>query len=411
MIIRRIPEDFAVVEHLVDSYTASVSTERGYCQYALYQLRKTSLTTPQATAMLAKLIGYRASSVQHAGLKDKHAVTTQHVTVGPVPAGAPVPPTIGGGQISARLAGYVTQPIDARAIQYNAFVLVVRSADKSDYAMVQSRLAEMSVEASAQNAAGLLVSNYFGDQRFGSARHGEGFAAARAIKGDALGALKLMIATPARKDTGPLREFTRMAATQWGAWAALADALPPLPQRKAIGALARGATPEQALSALPPDDLRWCVEAYQSWLWNKTAARVVADLAVKDDGAKAWTVESEYGDMLFVPARVIPAALHGATLPTFGPGLLVLESWGSAARAVLGEEGISPADLTVPGIPEMKFGIVSRPLFARVGEVSLSAAHHDELGAERSAKPLKFTLKCTLPKGCYATVLLRAFGQ
>lgn len=48
-------------------------------------------------------------------------------------------------------------------------------------------------------------------------------------------ALRLAVGTPARKDLGVRRAFTRTCAAKWGQWKALAAELPPCPERAIIG--------------------------------------------------------------------------------------------------------------------------------------------------------------------------------
>jgi tRNA pseudouridine13 synthase len=68
------PEDF-----LVDELPAYPASGKGEHQYV--QLRKRLLTTPEAVRRLARACGMNERDVGYAGLKDKHAVTTQWLSL------------------------------------------------------------------------------------------------------------------------------------------------------------------------------------------------------------------------------------------------------------------------------------------------------------------------------------------
>ncbi|MBX9738147.1 MAG: tRNA pseudouridine(13) synthase TruD, partial [Phycisphaerales bacterium] len=228
MKLRRLPEDFGVVEHLTPGTLAQIRTTASATDggasaagerrelHAIYRLTKTQLTTPEASVMLARALKLKASAVEHAGLKDKHAVTTQHVSVRWEVTGAAAPDaprelrSERDGAWGATFVGWMDRPLVAADIGHNQFTLVVRSLDRRDCDLLEARA------KSLDDAGECWLANYFGDQRFGSARHGEGFAAAAMCHGDFLLAFRLLAGSPARKDTGRKRETTRLIASAWG---------------------------------------------------------------------------------------------------------------------------------------------------------------------------------------------------
>src|SRR5262245_61719908 len=146
MTIRRVPEDFVVEEVIAPGARARWSAARaGGSEHAVLELRKKSLTTPDAVGHLAKALGVRAGTVDYAGLKDKHAVTTQHVSVKldqrmAAKLGAqtqwtdPGVDSAGSGAgagWSARLVGWSAGPVTAEAIGANRFTIVVRDLSRA----------------------------------------------------------------------------------------------------------------------------------------------------------------------------------------------------------------------------------------------------------------------------------------
>ncbi|MFM9996242.1 MAG: tRNA pseudouridine(13) synthase TruD [Phycisphaerales bacterium] len=414
MTIRRQPSDFVVTELLVESGSVR-SVPSAEAPFAVYALTKTSLSTPEAVNRLAGALGVRHGAVSAAGLKDKHATTVQHVAVrvrdsaqaGAMPreVGDAAAPT--SGSWSAMLVGWSAEEMTSQWIDRNRFTIVVRDLSRKAVAEMDRRAG---VLALGTTPSAILFVNYFGDQRFGSARHGGGFLAARLIRGDFEGALRLAIGTPARKDTGKKRTLTRAAAAHWGRWREMLAHVPRMPERRALEVLAAadGSKPDfrAAFAALPYFDQQIAVEAYQSHLWNAIARRLAASIAPP---AHTLTTEDPFGTMVF-PAAAL-AEEHWMELK---PPILCRRStlegpWAGAATAVLAEEGITLDDLRVPGMRRPSFDHAVRPLFARAEGFTMSRPERDDLGA--SAKRLKRTLEFDLPRGAYATVVLRALGQ
>lgn len=413
MIIRRFPEDFRVRELLSADFSASIaplkegSPPPADHPHAVYLLEKSSLTTPEATSQLAAAFKARAGLVEYAGLKDKHAVTAQHVSVkwaSPERDGAP-PERIERERWTAVLLGFSPRPIAADCIECNRFKVVVRGASRADVGQVRARaraLTEAGSEASA------VIVNYFGEQRFGSARHAEGFIALSLLRGNFEEALRLAIATPARKDTGKKRVFTRAAAKHWGNFKTLARALPSCPERAAIEALAEGKDFKDAFAALPAFLQQISIEAYQSHLWNRIAARVAAHAVPP---AKLFTAADEAGPLIFPDAAALPADRFDLDLPLPAPDAIPPSTWKSVYEQVLAEDGLTLDRMKIPGIRRPFFGAAPRSLLVRASALSLGKAEPDETASKTSPKNLKFSVEFDLPRGAYATVVLRALGQ
>ena len=281
MTLRKTPADFLVDETLAFHVRASFATTWSpETPHAIYNVRKEALTTPEAAHFLCKALQLKAGSAEYAGLKDKHAITTQHFSVLITDARAPsLPSALEQPRFSATLLGFSDAHLRADAIEKNSFTLTVRDLSRQDVGLMNDRARILRVPTPADTTENepisLRILNYFGDQRFGSARHHQGFAAQHLVKANFEEAVKLLIATPARKDTGARRQFTRLAITHWGDWQQLLTVLPKMPERAAIETLAAGGSFKHAFASLPNLVQTLCIEAYQSHLWNE-AARFLA---------------------------------------------------------------------------------------------------------------------------------------
>lgn len=180
----------------------------------------------------------------------------------------------------------------------------------------------------------------------------------------------------------------------------------PCPERAVARRLAEtGGDYRAGFSALPPFIRRFAVEAYQSWLWNAVARRVVAERCAPP----LIEVPSRFGDLVFPRAAAIPADFAGTSVPLLAPGTALEEPWRDSAEAVLAGEGISLGDLRVPGLRSLYFGEVSRPIFVDAIDFVLGPVEEDESSA--GAKRFKRLLRFSLPRGSYGTVLLGALGS
>lgn len=405
MTIRRVPTDFRVEEIATAAFRESLRPAPGApTLHAIYHLEKTSLSTPEATARLAKSLAIKPGEIAHAGLKDKHAFTIQHISAKArdLASADRFSPEITAPAIRASLIGWAALPVDASIIESNHFEIVIRCLSRE----TSDRMTRHAVALADAGPCSLLVTNYFGEQRFGSARHGKGFAAAHLVRGDFETALKLLIATPARKDTGARRAFTRAAATHWGRWNELLAAAPPSPHRRAIEVLASGGSFVDAFAALPMIDQRLCVDAYQSWLWNQAAGELLRQ-SFAPDPSSTLEVATNYGPLIFARTDGVPTHLTQLITPLPRKGAPINGDWARALDLILSRESLCLEQLDIPSLRRPRFDPGDRPLFVRATNFSLSAPAPDEFANGRLARVATFDL----PSGAYATIVLRALGQ
>ena len=432
MTLRRQPADFRVEEIAQPDWLAAMSAEPTPShQHSVWTLEKRSLTTPDAISLFARSLSVRAASISYAGLKDKHAATTQHVSVhapaegtNPALAAGAVAQRSGRGWSATRI-GWVAAPVSASIIAANRFAIVVRGLSRDEAGQIERRAALLRDRASEPpegapaGERALLVVNYFGDQRFGSARHGKGFAAAAAVRGDLEDAIRLLVATPARKDSGRTRDFTRQAAELWGRWSAMADTLPRCAERRPFEVLASGGAMAEAFAALPDFTKTMAIEAFQSRIWNESARRIAE--AIAGEG-KSMRCKGTFGTMCF-PDPASLDAWRNVQVPMAAPGMPTSadhdavermggEAHASEVRAAIKEslraENVDADDLRIPGLDRPFFGAAWRPLAVRAERFAIGKAERDELA---KGDRLRRTVSFDLPRGAYATVVLRALGH
>ena len=160
--LRQSPEDFEVQELL--SFEPSGSGE-----HVLLQIRKRGENTLWVARQLARLAGVKPREVGYAGLKDRHAVTTQWFSVGLAGNAAPDWESINSESITLLRAERHHRKLRTGALMGNRFHLRVTQCT-GDSQSTAERMATI-----AQSG----IPNYFGEQRFG--REGDNVAQARAL--------------------------------------------------------------------------------------------------------------------------------------------------------------------------------------------------------------------------------------
>lgn len=144
--LKRLPEDFRVTE------LSEVQTDGG--EFALYRLRKTSIGTLEAIEELQRRWNLQRNRVSWGGLKDRHAVTEQFVTV----RGGPQRNHREKG-IELTWLGRTRKPFTLADIHGNRFEIVIRDLSTAEALRSQTALGQVAESG---------VPNYFDDQRFGS---------------------------------------------------------------------------------------------------------------------------------------------------------------------------------------------------------------------------------------------------
>ena len=148
--IRSTPEDFRVEEVL--GFEAD-----GEGPHVMLTVEKRGANTHWVAAQLARAAGVPPREVGYAGLKDRHAVTMQHFTIGLDRRPEPDWSTLGGDEFRVLSAARHRRKLKTGALQGNRFRLVLRDLGTS--AM------DLAPRLEAIRAQG--VPNYFGEQRFG----------------------------------------------------------------------------------------------------------------------------------------------------------------------------------------------------------------------------------------------------
>src|SRR5436190_3343632 len=254
MKLKQSPDDFQVEE-----ITSVVAGDEG--PFALYRLTKTGWSTPDALAAVRRRWQLDLRRLSYGGLKDRHARTTQYLTIFKGPRR-----NLTHHGIEVRYLGQTTSAYTSADIARNRFQLLLREIKEEERPAIEGRLAQIAAQG---------VPNYFDDQRFGSAGP-EGFMARHLVLGQFEQALRLALTAPYEHDRAAQKEEKALLTAHWGDWATLKDRLPRGHARSLVDYLrVHPADFRGAVVRLRPELRGLYLSAYQSHLWNRVLAQWV----------------------------------------------------------------------------------------------------------------------------------------
>ncbi|HET9679172.1 MAG TPA: tRNA pseudouridine(13) synthase TruD [Gammaproteobacteria bacterium] len=159
-VLRTFPEDF-IVEELSDI------VPDGAGEHLLVQVRKRNANTAWVAGWLAKAAGLRERDIGYAGMKDRHAVTTQWFSVPLI--NAPEPDWPQHEDIEILSTAWHGRKLRRGALTGNHFTITLREVT-GDIQDINARIEQIGTQG---------VPNYFGEQRFG--RGGQNVERAQAM--------------------------------------------------------------------------------------------------------------------------------------------------------------------------------------------------------------------------------------
>ena len=379
--LKVVPEDFRV-----DELATLDASDEG--AYGLYRLTKRAWNTTDLVHKLARELGVPRSAVAFGGRKDRHALTTQLVTIKD-----PRDLTLSREAYSLERVGAAHQPMAPALLAGNRFTITLRSLTRDG------------VAALAHNAAAVRrdgVPNYFDDQRFGSFDPEAGFPALYLLHGEWEEALKLVLARDRRDDPGADRRRKAYFREHWWRWDECLAGAASAAERNVFTFLAhRGSDYAAAVNRLPHDLLSMVLAAYQSFLWNETTRTLLTAAATS-----AAAVPGAAGAYLFpleVPADA-SVRLRGLVLPTADARTVPDDP--EAARvfhALLVREGLTVRSFRLREIHRAFFRSSPHRLLVEPAGLDVSGPAEDELSPGR----LRVTLSFVLPPGSYATMVVK----
>ena len=244
--IRQNKEDFVVTEILLQKSLDSIKEKDGY---AVYKLKKRNIDTNHALNKIFKKTGIRLKAL---GLKDASAVTEQYVCATHKSKSIE---DVSTDKCSMHRIGFVKKPLSKKDMLGNHFEIKV-----SESSSIISEFNEFD-----------KVLNYFGYQRFGSKRPVTHLIGKAILQGDFAKAVDLLLSFTSPYDSEEHSKLRKMMSDK----ANYSQIIKKIPEqmdleRTAMNEMILHDDPQKAIRALPVYMRRFFVQAYQSFLFNKT---------------------------------------------------------------------------------------------------------------------------------------------
>ena len=382
MKLKSLPEDFEVEE------LSDFPMNGG--PFAVYLLTKRSIGTPEAITAISSRWNFPRRVISYGGLKDKHAITRQWVTIHRGPR-----KDFREESLSLTYQGQANRPFGPQDIAANRFHVVLRNLTEQ---------ASRKILAARPSLEQFGFPNFYDDQRFGSLGESGEFIARPWCMGNYERALWLAIAEPNSHDRPNDREEKEIIRQFWGQWSACKGALRKSSSRSIITYLVDHPERFREALALMRQDLRslW-LAAYQSDLWNRClSARLhesvkserlfTVQLATSQVPFFTELTEGELSELSELTMPLPSARLHLDPVP-------VLDLY----ERVLSEQGLSLRELRVKYPRDSFFSKGERQAVVKPEELRIDRPGVDELNEGRHCLTLEFVL----PRGSYATILVK----
>ncbi|MEO0185770.1 MAG: tRNA pseudouridine(13) synthase TruD [candidate division WOR-3 bacterium] len=373
------PEDFKV-EEIIDIQINKDGP------YTLLKLQKRYWNTLDVIDFVARKLSVSKKNFSRAGLKDRYSLSIQYLSFR-----GDFTRTVEEKNFRLEPVGKIPKPISPDSLCGNKFAITLRDLNDNEIGKIKRNYPEV---------IDYGLPNYFDEQRFGSARHRQGFFAKFLMRGHYRGALKSLLCFPYKEDSRSLKFFKKTCAENWGNWDKCLK-VSPVEFRKILFFLRENPNDcKNAIKMIDRDMLNLYLLAYQSYLFNKVLSSVVKECA-------EGVIEVPYsmGSFLFYRKLRKRDFVAGLKIPMLTEKVDMSGFLGKAIRSVLDSEMIQLKDFK---LSKMRFRGVRFKSFLRSAiifpkDFLIGRPQDDEIYKNKR----KILLNFWLPPGAYATTLIK----
>jgi len=323
--IRNSSEDFLVSEILSDSTLSSIKQNDGYI---VYKLKKQNIDTNHALKDIFKKTGTRLKSL---GLKDASAITEQYVCS--MNKSKPIQ-NYSTKKYSIEKIGSVKKPLTKKQMIGNHFTIKITepSSDPSKFDDFDNIL------------------NFYGYQRFGSGRPVTHLIGKAIIQRNFAEAIKLLVSFTSEYDSHQNTSLRTRLRNESNYKKLLSEIPSQMDLEKiAVTEMINHNDPLRAIKALPITIRRFFVQAYQSYLFNKTLSMAF------ENGEDLFNPQE--GDVCFDKNRILGKFVKGLdqtlSIPMVGYAYYKKTRFHYYISKILEYEEINPKDFYLKEIQEL----------------------------------------------------------
>ncbi|MCX7793249.1 MAG: tRNA pseudouridine(13) synthase TruD [Thermodesulfovibrionales bacterium] len=373
------PDDFVVQEK------AKLPLRKGG-RFKVYILTKKGYNTLDLLLKLSKAFGISFQRFSYGGKKDRYGLTSQYITIDDTSLREREEESF-----SLKYVGDMDRPMGPDLIEANEFKIVVRDLKEEE---AEKALGE--IEWVKQYG----YPNYFDDQRFGSFSREQGFIAEKILKKHYNGAVKIYLTAVHPEDRKEEKERKRFFYENWGKWDECLKKAKTSIEKRAFRILSKKEEKPflKIIQTIPGYELSIFFAAFQSYIWNKMAERIVMIY-----GDEIIRYRGNYWDYLFyrkpqsfeyLRSLIIPTASHKAQMPD--------ELTEVIYNNILKEMELKPSMFNLKKIRAAFFSSTPRP-FVVIPDLKGYDIRDDEVYQNRKALYLHFELK----RGSYGTMFIK----
>jgi|LSQX01.3.fsa_nt_gb tRNA pseudouridine13 synthase len=360
--------------------------------FRLYLLEKEGWNTSDAIREAAVRKKVPLGEIRSLGKKDRHARTVQFLSV---PEEYDL--ACEGEGYSVRSAGFSSKQLEPAVLKGNRFSLVLRDMEIREAERTEKRLEGITRRGFA---------NYFDDQRFGNVGSKGEFFGEMLVKRRFDPALRKYFSFCHPEAPVYLKKRKALLAEKWGQWGEM-EPLCTEPRLKKMLSILKKRGRDGVLACfrlIPPEEMGMYFSAYSSFLWNETLSRFLQG----EDG-ELFSVELRTGQVFQytdLPEGLLER-LSGEPLPTVGPDMPPLPpDMDGVFSRLLAERGVRLSKFRLKEISQAYFASFPRQC-AVLPEDMEWKREEDDLFPGKVALRLRFFL----PRGSYATMLLKSAGR
>jgi len=361
--IKQSETDFSVSEVLSEKALSTFDNTEGH---AVYLLTKSGIDTNHTLYDIKKRYGLVLKSL---GLKDANAITKQYVFTHKKLNSLE---KIEGKKYSAIRVGFTEKPISKKHMLGNLFEIVISETNTP-------------LPSFSENEK---VLNFFGYQRFGSRRPITHLVGKSIIQGNYDDALDYLLNFSSKYDSEKNNELRKLISNRKSE----SEAIELLPysmdiERNLLKHLSDDKDPKNAIRSIPLKLRRFYVQAYQSFLFNKTLSMAYE----YEEELFSPIVDDVCFDKNFELGKYQNDPRQKLAVPLIGHSYYKKSRFDYYIKKILEDESLSPKDFFINDFQELSLDGGFRNASINVQDFSIQ----------------KNLIKFQLSRGSYATIVLR----
>ncbi len=383
MKLKQLPADFVVEETPI----FTISAEKD--EHTVFLLEKQEVDTFDAIRRIAQRLRISLFEIGYAGLKDKHALARQYVSI-------PTRYNVQGLKMESMiltLVGYSRKKIKIGDLVGNRFTIIVRDISENELDDISLKAAEISLSG---------VPNYFDSQRFGSVIDKE-FIGRYIIRKNYESAVKQYLTAYQKFEPKKVKDEKRKILSCWD------DLSKVLVNNNAFALVIKEYSKTKSWLAayrkIPAHLREMFVNAYQSYLWNECVKEALKEVVERK---KLYSIEYAIGSLLFYTTLTQQEMENiSQTFQTISETALFSEAEQKIVNHVLVKENLSLSDFAIEDETGNFFKTRSRQILLIPEDFTISKPQRDEINDKANMIRYKIQVSFSLPKGSYATLVTK----